>query len=251
MYNIVLDIDSTLVQTFESIDSLYTLIDTTDDLNHLSHQTYCFDVVDPESDGTNEPYYMWGIDRPYLQEFISYCIENFKNVYIWSAGTKKYVEKIVEHIFPRLDYHPPIILDYNDTIYNEEENIVTKPLQMVYNKSNGEADETNTFSLDDREDTFSENPRNGILIPRFAFDDRSIKEDGQDKLLNAVNHFVKNDKCLYELINFFENNKNVEDVRTLDMTGIFTTCSKMESDMSDRFIPKNSTKLSPSHNIHQ
>jgi TFIIF-interacting CTD phosphatase-like protein len=37
--------------------------------------------------------------RPYLQEFIEFCLENF-NVAVWTSSTGNYAVKIIEEIFP-------------------------------------------------------------------------------------------------------------------------------------------------------
>lgn len=245
-WNIVLDLDATLINTFESVDKIYELVETTDDLNWLSAQSYHFNVTDPDEDGTTKPYYMWGIDRPYLQEFITYLIENFKNIYVYSAGKAKYVECIVDHIFPLLDYNPPIILNFNDIIYDEDTGDVTKPLSKIYEITKGEANEKNTFALDDREDTFKLNKKNGILIPEFSFVD--YEEEIADELLKEIKKRTSDDKCLMQLIQFFEKHKGAPDVRELDLTNIFDTNSKSKNDYRDR-MRSGMIKLSPSHSI--
>lgn len=219
--NIVLDIDSTLVQTFESLEDLYNIIEegTDEELLHLQEKTYGFRVEDPEEDGTTRPYFMWGITRPHLKEFILFCIENFKNVYIWSAGSSKYVRKIVEHIFEPLGYVPPIVFDGNHTYINEEQEVVNKPLERIFKESNGEANEKNTIAIDDRRDTFSLNEKNGILIPGFDLDDG---EDEKKSVVKTIEKFIMKDNCLAELIVFLDKIKDVDDVRTIDFSNVFS-----------------------------
>ena len=254
-WNIVLDIDSTLVNTFEGTGIVYEIIKNGDkDLNFITHQSYCFDVIDPEADGTSEPYYMWGLYRPHLTEFILYCIENFKNVYIWSAGSKKYVDCMVEHIFPLLNYNPPVVLNRKDTVCLEDDEVVNKPLTKVYKLSNGEANETNTLILDDREDTFSINRDNGILIPRFDLDGVYDEQDEEnykaDEVLESISHYLRNDNCLAELIQYFEKHKDVSDVRTLPKENIFTCCNRLEENFSLKFRT-GTQRLSPSMNLRR
>lgn len=47
--------------------------------------------------------------RPYVDNFIKWCFENFSGVIVWSAGDKNYVEGIVKHLF-RTPYKPMMVL---------------------------------------------------------------------------------------------------------------------------------------------
>lgn len=234
--NIVLDIDSTLVQSFENLESLYKIIEdgTDEELMHLQEKTYGFIVEDPEEDGTSKPCFMWGITRPYLKEFILFCKENFQNVYVWSAGSPKYVDKIVEHIFKPLGYTPPIIFNVNHTHINEKDRSVFKPLDKIFKESGGVANERNTIIIDDRRDTFSFNEKNGILIPGFDLDDGVSGEIGISRIIEKR---INSDNCLSELIGYLEKIKNVDDVRSLDFSNIF----------SQEVIIDRKVEISPSH----
>lgn len=220
--NIVLDIDSTLINSFDQTDAIYDLVAQGDhEVNYLAHQSYHLDVTLPEE---TSPFHMWGIYRPHLTEFILYCIENFKNVYIWSAGCKLYVDSVVESIFSQMNYHPPIVLSNQDTYCDDENNVVNKPLSALYKKSKGQANEMNTLIVDDREDTFSSNPDNGILIPRFSFDDMSVEHDGKRATLEQIERDIANDNSLQQLIKWFEENQeelNKGDVRRVRKSDIF------------------------------
>lgn len=46
--------------------------------------------------------------RPYLDEFLKFCLENFE-VAIWTSSTRNYAEKIIENIF---DFRDPILFLY-------------------------------------------------------------------------------------------------------------------------------------------
>lgn len=213
---IVLDLDATLVNSFDETDAIFHLIQDGDsEVNYLSHQSYHLECKQSHT----RPFNLWGIFRPHLEEFILYCIENFKAVYIWSAGIDVYVDAVVEKIFQNIGYQPPVILTSDDTVFDGD--CVCKPLQKIFERSDGQANETNTLMVDDRSDVFSKNPDNGILIPRFSFDDRCVKEDGLEKTLEIIQRDIQTDNSLQELIKWFEINKYVEDVRTLDKD-IFT-----------------------------
>lgn len=245
--NLVLDIDSTLVNTFEDIDSIYKLLDAEDDeLRHLTTQSYCFNFSDRDETGKIVPCHMWGFFRPYLLEFLLYCIENFKNVYVWTAGCKKYADGIVELLFKNFNYTPPLVFSGEDTYIDEERDVVLKPLDKIYDRSNGEADKFNTIILDDREDVFKDNPDNGLLIPRFAFDDKAAEYDGHEETMKSIIRYIKEDKCLQELIVFFEKNKNISSAQELIQNNIFTCISAIEEDFSTKFKPKiRRRKVSP------
>jgi len=245
-FNIVLDIDETLIHSFEEMDTIFKLLqEGDDDLNWLSNMSYVIHVTDPNEDGTSGNYSMWGLYRCYLEEFISYIIENFRNVYIFSAGSKKYINKIVENIFTPLKYKPPIILDYNHINHDKDTGNIQKPLSKILEQTKGEATIENTIIIDDREDTFELNIDNGILIPRFSTDD----ENGDENVVTIENikSILKSDKALQELIVFFEKNKHIDDVRKWDKSNIFSKVKKEENRYSAKMV--GTRHLSPSHNI--
>ena len=243
--NIVLDLDSTLIFTFDRLEVIHKLIDSDDDLSWLSSHSYIIEMNDPEETGTNVPYIMWGLYRPYLTEFATYVIENFDNVYIWSAGKRKYVNAIIDNIFPPLAYNPPIILDFEHTNVDSVTNEIVKPLEEIYKLSGGKANESNTYVLDDRKDTFSLNVKNGILAPKYEFEEWT--KDTHDEWLKSVHENITTDTFLKELICFFDKNEDVEDVRTLNLSDEFphtNTVSYIDRIVCDK-------RISPSHNIRQ
>ena len=152
-----------------------------------------------------------GIYRPYLKEFLEFCFDYFKGVVIWSAGKRKYVHKMCEYMFP-LKKQPLLIFTYDDCEGDEDDYIV-KPLEKLYKypKLKGKLNETNTFVLDDREETYSFNKRNGILIPEFE-SDMSVED--------ICNH---PDSELLKLMTWLNTQevKDSKDVRKLNKTNIF------------------------------
>ena len=76
----------------------------------------------------------------------------------------------------------------------------------------GLLNEKNTFHIDDRDDTYSSNPDNGVLIPEF-YCDMEVK--------SIANH---KDNNLLKLIAWFSlpEVKKSKDIRNLDKTKIFT-----------------------------
>jgi len=187
---IVLDIDATLVHTHGDMNKFRNLeIYKDKERLELRRKLYSLEIVDVSSDaGTGELTELSGIYRPYLKEFLYFCFNYFDGVIVWSAGKKKYVEKMCEFMFP-LKEKPEIIYSYNDC-ESDENDLIVKPLVKLYKdeRLKGKLNEKNTIVLDDRPDTFSFNKRNGIAIPVFESDMsvEDISTHSDDNLLKLV-----------------------------------------------------------------
>ena len=173
--NIVLDIDATLVHTHGEIDD-FSMLNIYSDSEKLEYRRklYTMTLFDSSPDtppGTGSSLRLSGIYRPYLKEFLDFCSEYFDNVVIWSAGQKKYVEKMAEIMYPFREYQPLVIYNWDDCVHGEGD-YLKKPLAKLFKdkRVKGKMNEKNTFVLDDRDDTFSFNPKNGIQIPEFESD---------------------------------------------------------------------------------
>ncbi len=171
--NIVLDIDATLVHTHGDIEDFSMLkIYSDNDRIKYRRKLYRMKLIDVVSvSGAGSITTLSGIYRPYLREFLDFCFDYFDNIIIWSAGKKKYVEKMCEIMFPFQEQQPMLIYTYDDCIIGEED-YLKKPLKKLYKdpRTKGKLNEKNTFVLDDRDDTFSLNEKNGIMIPEFESD---------------------------------------------------------------------------------
>ena len=211
--NIVLDIDATLVCTHGDDDFEDLKLYSDPKKISIRGRTYHMTLVDVTSEpGSGEELVLYGIYRPYLKEFIEFCFKYFDNVVIWSAGKKKYVEKMSDLMFTNKRKQPLIIYNFNDCEFSDD--FIRKPLTKLYNdpRIKGKLNEKNTLVLDDRDDTFSLNPQNGILIPDF---DADFTSKG----------IMKRDENLVKLMAWLltPEVKNCEDVRKLDKKGIFKT----------------------------
>lgn len=227
---IVLDLDETLVHTFDGMNSLKNLdLLNNPNLLHIRKRAYtiCSRNIGVCDSNTAE---LWGIRRPNLTEFLVFCFSYFKVVAVWSAGTKAYVESIVNIIFR--DIRPPHVVfsrgdceeidsktgarlnKANGEVVGESHNgIIIKPLSKMISSVPGLSkymNLNNTFILDDRASTFLENPNNGILIPPYEPypDIRSLETD---------------DGVLLKLGNWFMNREVIasSDVTKLDKINIF------------------------------
>ena len=177
---IVLDIDATLVHTHDVDEDgvrgieKFSMLNIYSDSDKIRYRRnlYLMKLIDiSRESGTGEVTVLTGIYRPYLRTFLDFCKTYFKGIVIWSAGQKKYVEKMVEIMFPHSKEQPLIVYTYDDCIVGEGD-YLKKPLSKLYKDTRlgGKLNEKNTFVLDDRDDTFSLNPKNGIQIPVFESD---------------------------------------------------------------------------------
>jgi len=212
---IYLDLDQTLISTADEkygLEYLYKLkILSNPSLMHLRNRIYHVVVEDLEKPGYGSKYEMWGITRPHLHKFLSFCFYYFRLVMVYSAGKRQYVESIVDHIFKDLPY-PHLVLSYDDIIKDKNGNVI-KPLTVVMEANSltkKYVNPTNTLGLDDLKSTYSENKGNGILIPAYEpeLNEGSLAGD-DDNLLKLESWLM-----LPEVI-------NCKDLRLLDKSKIF------------------------------
>jgi hypothetical protein len=213
---IYLDLDQTLISTADEkygLDYLYKLkILSNPSLMHIRKRVYHVVVEDLEKPGYGSKYEMWGITRPNLHRFLTFCFSYFRLVMVYSAGKRQYVESIVDHIFKDLPY-PHLVLSYDDIEKDKKGNVI-KPLTVVMNANSltkQYVKPTNTLGLDDLKSTYSENKGNGILIPAYEpeLNEQSLSE---------------NDDCLIRLENWLMLPEviNCKDIRTLNKDKIFS-----------------------------
>lgn len=214
---IVLDLDETLVYSQEDMDLLDKLnILTSVDAMELRSRVYRMtldDVVTKPGEG--DAYDLWGVKRPHLTEFLVFCFSYFKIVAVWSAGRRRYVEAIVREIFRDIR-KPHVVFCYDDIA--EGPKGFYKPLQKMRKSSAILArymTKKNTFAIDDREDTFDDNPKNGILITPYMPD-------------LTIEGMMEDDPTLLQLMYWFSQPHvmKADDVTKLNKEDIFTTTVK-------------------------
>lgn len=191
--HLVLDLDETLVHTFDDKDGL------ADFVNYLTPEQrkriYMIEFPGGES--------MWGYIRPYAEEFLRVAFNEFESVGVWSAGTQYYVANIVQVVFK--DQSPKFVMSRNQCnelkIKNEEVPCRYKPLEVIYSMH---ADHTskNTVIVDDRHDICELNCMNNIRIPEFNMN-------------NFNNPAMVNDITLLTLAKWFQDPqfRDAKDVR--------------------------------------
>jgi hypothetical protein len=170
--NLVLDIDDTLVQTFDDIESLYKCpIMKNPKFYPIRKRVYIlkFESEGEEDEEEVEDELIWGVKRPHIDEFLDFASEYFRNVVIWSAGTYDYVHVIVKNIFKNYPTCPAKVFTRNDCTQSEEYGY-EKPLEKIY-QAIPEMNPYNTLLIDDRHEVFlRKDPNNGIIIPPFSPD---------------------------------------------------------------------------------
>lgn len=238
---IVWDIDATLVHTHDKehdsnigIQEKFSMLDIFSDEEKfkLRKKLYTMKIIDVVRPGYGSITFLTGIFRPHLESMIDYMkINNFIFV-IWSAGTPKYVHKMAEIMFPEKDFQPEIIYTLDDCEIEKDKNgditTIFKPLEKLYKdkRLKGKLNEKNTLVIDDREDTFSKNPKNGIQIPEFE-SDLTIEEICDHSDIN-----------LLKLMAWLETKevKECTDVRKLNKNKIF---QKKLEDYMEQIINEN------------
>lgn len=214
---VILDIDETLVHTFD--DSFATIMPLKDKRTYpIRSRLYHMQLSDVgEPIGSGDLWDMWGLERPHLREFLRYCFERFKYVIIWSAGKRRYVERLSDRLFRVERNDPHMILSW-DNCRKTDENY-DKPISFIkeqFPHISKFITLENTFVVDDRSDNFNQiNKDNGILIPAYSPDP-------------TVLSMLEPDNTLKALIKWFELDevKESADVRTLDKSKIFTDSAK-------------------------
>lgn len=192
MRNIVLDLDSTLINTCEEQNSLklFKKLKIYTKNHDLRNKIYCLNMRKG-----GETIFAWGVFRPHLDEFIEYCFKNFDNVMVWSAGTKVYVDQVVERVFRKRKSELKLILSRNNCTYEEDDpDTLTKVMEKLVNGYDW-MDLSNTVIVDDNIKTFRFNDENALQIKEFLIDYNSetllkdIRECSDDSLCNLIEWF--------------------------------------------------------------
>ena len=221
-FTIVLDLDDTLIKSWEYpywLDdyNIYNDINLykyfyPQNKNSLAYSIYC------ESDVKSKKIKLWGIERPYLRDFLQFCQLYFKNIIVWSAGKEFYVYDISKQIFYNNNLNPPaLIWTRNECSYDTKKKIYHKPLNKL--SSEIDIDIKKIFIIDDKKITFQDNEDNGILIPEWA---PGKKRKEEIPLISDLKD--RSDQALKELQKWFMNDEVIlsQDIRLLNKKNIFT-----------------------------
>lgn len=201
-----LDLDETLIHSWESPSfiekyGIYTDPEVYRKFHPIGDYPLAYSI---SLEDTN----LWGLYRPHLFEFLKFAEGYFESVVIWSAGIPEYVHQVTKQMFAETNLKSPHLVwsrhhcaVHRDTYY--------KPLTVsdFPVKINLES----TFFIDDKNTTFRENPKNGIVIPAWS----------PGTSLNSL--LDRSENSLLKLITWFElpEVKESKDVRQLDKSQIF------------------------------
>jgi hypothetical protein len=187
MYNIVLDVDETLLHTYDE------------------HGDDTSDIYDPfkiKVDGET----LYGSLRPGLKEFLMKLKKNKKfNIGIWSAGSDNYVKAIAKMLEKKYNIKFDFVWTRKNCEYSISHDgykLHKKPLKKLFQEY-PHMNYTNTIIIDDRDDVCEDDLLNNILIPKYDI------EDNPD--------IYKNDKYLIKIYNIL-NILDDEGVRYLNTT---------------------------------
>lgn len=217
---LVLDLDHTLICTYEdNMNGKNLEIYNNKDL----YDNFLCDDCPYKSYGIVEGnIVLWGVKRPNLLFFLDFIHKYFENIIVWSAGKKRYVEKICMLIFKENSYPCPKIIwsrDNCEEIFLDRKYLI-KPLSKMVEYTNRvnspvELDLSKMLILDDTEITFYDNVQNGILIPKYI---PSYNKDPHDILRNKDDYLLK--FCDWCLLNDVVNSV---DVRSLNKRNVFSS----------------------------
>ena len=186
---IVLDIDETLAHTKLEINELIDsgLFKSSEYIS-LKRRLYALDFYRKSGKIKRT---MWGIKRPYIDDFLDFCFRTFDKVIVWSAGSKDYVDKMVKILFMDAGHPPPHhVFSYLDCKEMEDGDRV-KPIMFLYalEPSLQRIPLDHFIMLDNKESNFMYNVENGLVIedyiPNATIDD--LLTDDQH-LLYAIDH---------------------------------------------------------------
>lgn len=133
----------------------------------------------------------YAMKRPYVDEFITYIKENYEYG-VYTAASEDYA---LEHC-KVLDLNPKFLLHQNNCIISTDRKTYNKYFLKELCKLEEFSSLSNMIAIDDRFESFSEDPDNLIKIEPF--------------------YCNKKDNVLLRLIDYLESIKGVVDVRTID-----------------------------------
>ncbi len=160
---IILDLDETLIHTFEDTNAIHKIKLLTD--HKYIEERHNFFVLDFYDKSEEQQFHLFGMKRPYLEEFIDFCFNKFGIVIVWTAGSADYADSVVNNIFNVL----PHFVFSREHCREFKHNLI-KPLKDLFDYEPDLEKYTtldHMIMLDDREENFILNNRNGIVVQPF------------------------------------------------------------------------------------
>lgn len=214
---IILDLDETCIHTYQDMNVLNDLgIMKNPQLMDLRQRLYVLNINDVGQKGDGRKSKLWGIERPYLSQFLKFLTIYCREVIVWTAGVPSYAKAVVNHIFRGIK--KPAIIYARTECENEGSSTnphYTKPISKLinsnYNKINKVMNESNTMIIDDRLDYVKPNFSNAILIPPY-------------NPSPTIDNLRESDTALLKIMTWLNDRsiRYVHDVRSLAKDNIFT-----------------------------
>lgn len=163
---VVLDIDETLAHTKESIaEFVENKLHTAEQFAEIRKRLYWLDFYSPNGELESR---LWGIKRPHLDIFLRYCFNNVDCVIVWSAGTKRYVDRMVKVLFTDAGHPEPHYVFSREDCYTMEDDDLVKPLKLLtVLEPTIPVDPNNMIIIDNKESNFIFNTSNALLIDDY------------------------------------------------------------------------------------
>lgn len=195
--NIILDLDCTLICTYEHDDinpkEAFEKLKIYSENVHLREKVYHFTL---EKMGN---LFMWGVFRPHVFTFLRWAHETFDNVIIWSAGCREYVKAIIKALYKsaELNEEPSFVYFRDQCKVIKKENgkrETVKFLPQLFDneivKSKG-ITAKNTLLIDDNISNKKHNQSNTIHISAYEpkFDLVSLENDNDEGLLTIIDWY--------------------------------------------------------------
>jgi len=167
---LLLDLDETLVHSEIRDKNNFHI------LNKLKDKANCYHKVFSYMDG-NYLYYFDLFFRPYLFDFL-HEIHNYFDIGIFTASSQGYADTIIDYIDPTGTIFNFRL--YRDACIPIQNSIYIKDLRIIRNY-----EPSNVILLDNSLYSFINQPKNGMLLYSFYWDDKD------DQLIKAKNFLIK------------------------------------------------------------
>ena len=167
---LLLDLDETLVHSEIRDKNNFHI------LNKLKDKANCYHKVFSYMDG-NYLYYFDIFFRPHLFDFL-HEIQNYFDIGIFTASSKGYADTIINYIDPSHTIFNFIL--YRDACIPIQNSIYIKDLRIIRNY-----EPSNVILLDNSLYSFINQPKNGMLVYSFYWDEKD------DQLIRAKNFLIK------------------------------------------------------------
>ncbi len=172
-WTLVLDLDQTLIYTYDHNEAQYDALDPTRRYQVEGHV---------------------GVLRPYCREFCDFAFKHFRHVVVWTAGTKDYAEAIGKVLFG--DNHQVPIFHRSHCQSTPDDGVFTKPLHLIAKSLRIPL--RSIVLLDDRHDNGYYNPDHLLLITPYQgqANDHVLVEIAQ----RLANPWVHRSDCVRHVI---------------------------------------------------